>query len=318
MNKGIIIALIVAASLILVGGILFAAAILLNGAGLGNAELKTNTHNVSESVQSILLDTDTANVSILPALDGEVRVVCVEEDRAKHAVDVENGVLSIRVQNEKQWYDYIGFHFASPSVTVYLPSGEYGALTAKVSTGKVQIAKEFIFARMDLTASTGDVTVEASCKEDLNVKLSTGAVLLRNVSAERISLKASTGNMTLEGVRCAKAIDTEVSTGKTRMSDVRCESLTSRGSTGDVELQDVIVQTELFVKRSTGDIRFEACDTDRVELHTTTGDIEGTFLSPKSFRAHSDTGRVDVPNGMDGSKGAVDTDTGRIRIEILS
>ena len=79
----------------------------------------------------------------------------------------------------------------------------------------------------------------------------------------------------------------------------------------------MIVQTTLFVKRSTGNIHFEACDTDRVELHTTTGDIRGRFCSPKNFSAYSDTGKVVVPDGMNGSKGAVDTTTGNIKIEIL-
>ena len=152
--------LITAASLILIGCILFAGVMSTLGwdfAKLSTVRFETNTHDVTEPFGNISLVTDTADIVFALSNDGKCSVECYEEENAKHSVTVENGTLTVKVNEQKSLYDYIGFYFGSPKITVYLPNTEYSTLSVKDGTGNVEIPKGFTFESADISLSTGDV-----------------------------------------------------------------------------------------------------------------------------------------------------------------
>lgn len=340
MDKGMMVWMIVAVSLIVLGGILFTVTMALHGWNFGEwstTRFETNEHLVDQDFDDISIQSDTADITFLPSLDGKCRVVCVEETKVKHAVSVQNGVLTIGLNSEKKWYDYIGINFKSPTLTVYLPKSEYGDLVIKEDTGMVQIPGSVSFASMDITTSTGAVNNEASCSGDLTVKVSTGKIFMQSISAQNITLTASTGDVKLTDVTCQGLLQTKVTTGKTDLTDVSCNRFVSTGSTGDIILKNVTVKADMSVERNTGDVRLEACNTEKLVVHTTTGDVfldacdpatfeittdtgdvKGSFVTPKKFIARADTGRVSVPSGSEGFDSTINTDTGDIKIEFLS
>ena len=340
MDKGMMVWMIVAVSLIVLGGILFTVTMALHGwqfGKLSTTQFETNEHLVNQDFYDISIQSDTADITVLPSMDGTCRVVCVEETKVNHTVSVQDGILTIGLNSEKKWYDYIGINFKSPTLTVYLPKSEYGNLVIKEDTGRVQIPDGMIFAKMDITTSTGDVNNEASCTGDLTVKVSTGRIFMQNISAQNITLTSSTGVMMLTDVTCQGVLQTKVTTGKTNLTDVSCERFVSNGSTGDIILKNVTVKADMSVERNTGDVRLEACNTEKLVVHTTTGDVfldacdpatfeittdtgdvKGSFVTPKKFIARADTGRVSVPSGSEGFDSTINTDTGDIKIEFLS
>lgn len=313
--------MIVAASLVALGLIVFVVAFSIMGFDFKELEMRKCTQNayaVTEGFTNVSIVTDTADITILPSFDGQVRVECLERAKKLHSVSASDGTLSIALNDTRAWYDYISFFsFNSPEITVYLPSGQYGDLCIKTSTGDIAIEKDFSFASMDVAVTTGHVTSEASVIGELKIKTSTGDIDLKNLSAGSLSLNVSSGSIDIESVACAHDVYTRVSTGKINIADLTCEGLTSIGTTGDLIMENVTVSGLMSVKRDTGDFRFTRCDAEQVEITTDTGDVKGSFRTDKIVWAKTDTGRVNVPKSTVGGRCEITTDTGDIRIEIM-
>ncbi len=311
--------LIAAASLVIIGCILLAAAMSVTGrdrSKLSTVRYETNTHEITEAFSALSLTTDTADIVFALSADGKCRVECYEEEHAKHSVSVENSTLTVSINDQRSWDEYIGFTFDSPKITVYLPDAEYGALVIQESTGRVEIPEEFTFESVDISASTGSVDLGASARDAVRIGTSTGDIRVENISAGSLELSVSTGEVTVSGVKCSGDITVSVSTGKAQLSDASCQSVISTGTTGDIYLENVIAADKLSIKRSTGNVSFDGSDAAEIIVRTDTGNITGSLLTDKVFIAASDTGSVEVPRTVTGGRCEIDTDTGNIKIEI--
>ena len=305
--------------LLLVGLILFGGAMTAMGwdfSKLSMGKYETNRHEIEQTVRDVAVTTGTADVRILPAEDGKVTVVCHERERVVHKVEVRDGVLSVTVEDTRRWYEHIGFFPGTSSVTVYLPAGEYGAASLRTSTGNVEVAEDFTFQSIDAQATTGHITCRASATGKIVLGATTGDLSAKALCAESMELSVSTGNIRLENVTCEGALSFRVSTGQATLAGVRAAILTSTGTTGNAILSDVIVTGEMRIERSTGNVRFTDCDAATLHIETETGDVTGSLLSPKIFLAHSDTGRVTVPETETGGICRIHTDTGDVRITV--
>lgn len=309
----------VALALMLVGGIIFVVAMSAIGwdfTKLSTSKYETNRYALKESFQSVSVDIDTADIRFVAFEDNTAFVVCYEQEKVKHTVVLQDGVLKIGVDDTRKWYEHIGIHFGSPTVTVYMPQGNYGALSIKSKTGDVEIAKDFQFESLDISENTGDVINYASATGAMKIKTSTGNIFVENVSASSLELSVSTGNVTVAGVSSTGDVNIRVSTGKTSATNLTCKSFISNGSTGDIILKNVIATERFSIERSTGDVRFDGCDAAEIYVETDTGDVSGNLLTEKVFFAETDTGDIDVPRTNAGGRCEIITDTGDIRIQI--
>ena len=312
--------LIIAAVLIVLGLALFTGIMSANHwnfKALSTTQYETNVTQIDEEFQNILVDIDTAQFRLLPSEDGVARVECYEEATAKHTVTVENGTLTIRVNNEKKWYEHIGVNFETPGITVYLPNAEYGNLEITGHTGGVMIPKNFCFKIINASVTTGGITCLAPAAELLKLKTRTGTIRVKEVHTDLLDLTVTTGRIAVHSVTCDGDVTTRVSTGNAVLTDVSCQSLTSDGNTGDLILRRVIASGDFSIERSTGDVTLEACDAAALSITTGTGDVTGTLLSEKVFIAGTDTGRVSVPKTTAGGKCEITTDTGDIQIDLV-
>lgn len=319
MKRSTIVWLIIAASLILIGGILFVSvmsALNWDFIKLSTGTYETNTHEINEDLNAISIHTDTADIVFVPADNGECSVVCYEQSSSKHTVSVKDGTLTIEVTNTKKWYEYIGINYGSPKITVYLPKAEYSALKIKESTGDIEIPNNFRFENVDIAVSTGDVKCSTSVTGAIKISASTGDVSLENMSAGSLNLSTSTGDITVSGAVCEGDLSLRVTTGKTRLTDMTCKNITSSGNTGDISLKNVIATETITVKRSTGDVNFDSSDAAEIFVTTDTGDVSGSLLSEKVFLIKTDTGDVSVPDSVTGGRCEITTDTGDIKISI--
>ena len=261
---------------------------------LSTETYETNEYTIDEAFQGLSITTDTADIVLAPSENGKVSVICQEQTNQKHTVSVENDTLVVKLNDTRKWYEYIGIHFGTPRITVYLPEGTYGALTIKESTGDVKISKDFAFERIDITASTGDVTVHASATDTLCVKTDTGSIRAENLSAGALDLAVSTGKVTLSQIACEGDVSVKVSTGKADLNGVTCQNFTSTGSTGSLSIHHVIAAEAFTIRRSTGDVRFESCDAASIFVETDTGDVSGTLLTAKRFETETSTGDINI------------------------
>ncbi len=311
--------LILAASLVLIGCILFGSVMTMlkwDFTKLSTTKYETNAYAINEGFQNISIVTDTADIVFAPSETAKSSVVCYEQKNVRHSVTVKDGTLVIEVVNTKKWYDYIGITFGTPKITVSVPQREYGALSVKSGTGDVKIPKDFTFESIDIAESTGDVTSAASASDLIKIKTSTGDIRVENASAGALDLSVSTGKVTVSNVTCEGDMKIRVSTGKTALTDITCKNVITSGNTGDISLKNVIASEKFSIERSTGDVKLDGCDAAESVVKTDTGNVIGTLLTDKVFIAETDTGRVDVPKTAVGGRCEISTNTGDIRITI--
>ncbi len=319
MSKSVKIWLATAAFLVIVGLIIFIAAMTAcnwDFTKLGTVKYETNTYELSEEFSSISIKTDTADIVFLTSDDEKCKVVCYEDKNAKHSASVQDGTLVIKIVDMRRWYDYIGINFGTQKITVYLPESKYDELTVKESTGDIEIPKDFEFESIDISVSTGDVNNCASASGKIKIKTSTGDINIENVSADMLDLSVSTGKVNAKSITCEGDIKIKVSTGDAKLTDILCKVFSSDGSTGDISLKNVIATEKLSIERSTGNVKLDGSDAAEIFIKTDTGNVKGSLLSDKVFFVETDTGNIDIPKTMTGGRCEITTDTGNIKIEI--
>ena len=310
--------LIVAASLVLIGCILFVGVMSIlkwDFTKLFTGKYENNDYKIHEDYQNISIITDTADIVFVPCENTTTSVSCYEQKNNMHSVSVKDGTLEIEIVDTRKWYEYIGINFGTPKITVCIPEGEYGKLSVKASTGNVEIPEVFKFRSIDISLSTGEVKNYASALEGIKIKTTTGNICIEDASAGSLDLIVSTGKVTVSSVTCEGDIAVGVSTGKTYLSNIRCKSVISSGSTGDILLNNVIATERFSIDRSTGDVKFDGSDAAEIFVETDTGDVSGNLLTDKVFITKTDTGDVDVPKTVTGGRCEITTDTGDIEIK---
>lgn len=300
MSKRTRIWLIIAASLVLIGSIVFAGAMTMlhwDFSKLATDHIIENKYEVTEPFTNITVIASTADILFLPSDDETCRIAFHESENIRHIVTVEDGTLLIQREDTRKWYEYIGINFSKQRITVYLPQGQYGNLAIRASTSDVTICHPYTFSEIQIALSTGDIQIT-------------------DVHAETMYLSVSTGDIEAANLVCSSILSVFVSTGKSELKNISCHNFSSGGGTGDVSLQNVVATGTMTVLRSTGDITLSGCDAGELIIETNTGDVNGTLLSKKMFFAHTDTGRIEVPNTNTGGRCEITTDTGDIYIRI--
>lgn len=317
MHKETKICLIVAAFLVVCGSILFASVMTAynwNFGKLSTVEFETNTHAVKDAFRNISISTDTADVVFAPSKDTACKIVCYEPENARHTVDVQDGTLSIRIVDEREWYEHIGITFGTPKITVYLPVDHYTSLLINGSTGDIEIPRDCSFESMDISVSTGDVVNHASATGCVSIQTSTGNIRMEDISVGSMYLTVTTGKVTVFNAICKGGISVYVSTGKTNITNTTCRSLISDGNTGDISLSQVVASEGFSIVRSTGDIKLDRCDASAISIETDTGDVTGSLLTDKIFITQTSSGHVDIPKTTNGGRCEINTGTGDIKI----
>lgn len=239
MNKKTKIWLIVAAFLVIIGGIIFAFAMEAydwDFKKLNTLQYEENVSLISENFENISINTDTADVLLVPYEENACKVVCYESEKTKHTVEVHDNTLVISISDEREWYEHIGINIGSQKITVYLPEREYSNLHIETTTGDITLRKDLAFENIDASVNTGDVMVSALASDTLKVNTSTGDVHLDNCDAGEIFVETSTGDiegrLLSEKVFIAKTSTGDIDVPKT-IHGGRCELITS---TGDIEI----------------------------------------------------------------------------------
>lgn len=311
--------LILATCFIFVGLIMFASVMLnfnWDFSKLSTTKYELNSHKINNEFSNISIDTDTADIIFVKSNNEECRVECYEEEKINHLVSVSDDTLFIMINDIRDWYDYIGINFDSPKITVYLPESDYKTLSVSDSTGNINVFKELKFDNIDAVLSTGDINVFSSVSNGVKIKTSTGDINIDSISVGSLELTASTGKITVSAINCDGDINIKTSTGRNNLADIKCKNLYSKSDTGDISLSEVFASEKISITRSTGDVKFYSSDAAEVSVETDTGDVSGTFISEKTFITKTDTGRIEVPQGISGGKCTIKTNTGDIKLNV--
>ncbi len=276
----------------------------------------TKTYTPEGDFDDILISTESSDVTFLPAEDGKLKIVCVEEKSSEHIVSTLSGKLTIQEVDTRDWYENIGVNFDETSVTVYLPKKAYGSLNLGAGTGDVEIPADFSFTEVLMSASTGDISLRADVGGSVSIQTSTGEIILKDLRAASLDLTADTGEVLVSGCTAEGSVKVQTSTGDVSLSSLRCAEAQVRTTTGDVRFADVLVSGSLHAETDTGDVRFDRSDAPEIRVETDTGDVTGTLLTPKTFDYHTGTGSVDLPRSESGGVCELESHTGDFKLGI--
>lgn len=299
MNKGKKVWFTVAAVFIAVGAVAFIgafASLRFDITKLSMQKYKTNCYELSEEFDNIAINAETATVKLLPSNEDKCRIECFEEEKLKHSASIQDNTLTIDTVDSRKWYDYIGFSFQTPTITVYLPNVEYAALSVKLQTGDIEIPDTFRFETVSVTGSTSAIACYASATKWIEISTTTGSILVDSSITGDMKLSATTGSI--------------------KLKQVVCNHLVAENRTGGILFENVIAEDSISVENTTGGVRFEGCDSADIRIKTSTGSVKGSFLSDKVFAVSTATGKVSVPDSAGGGKCEITTSTGDIIIEI--
>ena len=312
--------IIIAALLIVVGAGLFTVAMSLNGwnfTKLSTRPYITKSHEITDSFTNITVNTNTADIVLLPSEDGICRVTCTDDEHVTYEVAVRDGTLEINpFYKKKNWYEYIAINFGQSKITLELPEAAYGALLIRKSTGKIEVPEDFAFESLDIQTSTGDVSVLAAVSGDLKIHTGTGDIWMDGSTPTSVDLSVSTGDIHADRIACFGNVTVSVSTGKTYLTDLTCKNLNTTGNTGDITLKNVIAEQAFSITRTTGDVTLEGCDAAEIFIETDTGDVKGSLRTNKVFIHNTNTGKVQLPESTTGGICKITTSTGDIRITV--
>ena len=321
MNTSIKVCLIVAASLLALGVILFITAMAISQFKFAEvfttASYETATHDITEEFDNISINTITVDVTVLPSDDDSAHVVCFDNKKITYAVAVTDGTLSIEANDERRWFEHLSIGYNAPEIRVYLPSDEYEALAIDLSTGDVRI-EELTFSSINIEVTTGDVECLASSTGELNIHTTTGDIGISGASAASMSLKTTSGDVNIFEISCDGDIHMKSTTGLSALTNVSCKNLTIDSGSGTSKMKNVIAAESIAIEKTTGDVEFDACDAAELNVKTTTGDVVGSLLTEKIFIVNTTTGDVNVPRTASGGICEIKTTTGDIEIEIAN
>jgi DUF4097 and DUF4098 domain-containing protein YvlB len=280
-------------------------------------QTEVRTHAVTGDFRNVSIKSIAAEgVQVLPSTDGTAYVTVAESEKITYAVTVAEGTLTVERRDSRTWFERLFSFGSGDAVLVYLPVGEYGALSVDVITGDVRLERGLSFDAVTVDATTSDVGILASVTGDVRIDLTTGDVQVRSCRVGSLSVEVTTGDVSLTDVICTGNVLVKCGSGDLTAESVDCASFTAHATTGDALLRSVIATASLTVERTTGDVTLAGVDGGEILLHTTTGDVTGTILTEKRFDPHATTGDVRVPSDGEGGLCRVNTTTGDILLRI--
>lgn len=312
MNKTVKI-LLISFFLILAGAILVGIGFMAGGQ-LNREETTPVTHTVTQDFHSIFVTVGAANIRLKPSQNGKTYAVCEESEKIKYTLETENGTLYLTEEDNRHWYEYIGFFFGSRKVTLYLAASELVSLDIKNGSGDISCTeKSLCFEKTDLKCASGNVDFQANSTESLAIELASGNIAVSHVTAKAVSLKTASGDILFDG-DAADSLTAESASGKIqlknaspavltakaasgdiRLSSIRAGSISCKASSGAVVLENVLSTKKTTVEVESGEISLTKCDAGEYSLSTASGDIEAHLLSDKIFDVESASGSTSFP-----------------------
>lgn len=239
MSKRKITAIIIAVCLIF-GGAIISAIALTNAdfdfSTFNTVKTENNSYEITESFSEIDINALECDIKLLPATDGVCKVICSENDKIKHDVAVENGTLTVKRYDNREWYEHIGIYSNEMQITVYLPNADY---------------------------------------QKLNIRTVSGDICISNINVDTFNCKSTSGDIELLNVVALNAFEIKTTSGDIDFAACDSKNISLISTSGDVE-GSLLSGKNFIVDTTSGDIDVPPSSADGGEcrIKTTSGDIE--------------------------------------------
>ena len=259
--------------------------------------LTVSTYPVSGNFTNVSVTDYYADVQFRVSRDGSVSVVTRDAADVTHTVRVEGNTLTVTRPEPSVGQRLFHHDDDDPEVTIYLPAGNYGALTVSNSSGDIESAAQLGFASANLTTVSGDIDLNGSVGGKVVCNTTSGDVELRSPTIGDVEINTTSGDAEL--------------------NDSYIQSLKVVSVSGDASLERVTASGAVTIETTSGDVELERSDAASLTISTTSGEVEGSLLSGKNFAVSSSIGRVSVPTSDPaGGPCTVTTTSGDIRLTV--
>lgn len=358
MKKSTAIALIVALVLVILGaaGIITALAITdWNMKEFSTEKYELKTEEITGEFEIINIFESSAEVRIIPAAGDTASVEYVNIQDRNYYITVDNGVLDIRVSDERPWYSNIGINFTNPmTLTVMLPEQEYAELYVNNGSGGIEVSESFTFTAAEIESGSGGVTFNATVNGDVKIDSGSGGVHVGSARVNNLSCECGSGGMELDGIiadsikaecgsgrleaaECAAAVMelktssgglqvvaceadglyVTVGSGKTYIYDTTCGDVKMISSSGGFYLENTVASGLMTIDSGSGGIDFDRIDAHELRIKSSSGGVDGVLLTGKTFFVDVGSGSVDVPeDDPNGGYCEINSGSGSVEISI--
>ncbi len=274
------------------------------------------TYNINGSVSNLKVSLGGTDFLLEPSPEGSAYAVCKEAEHITYTVENIEGTLHITEHDTRKWYEFIGISLSAPTVTLYLPAGEYEELTVNTSSGRIKCWESFSFEKISLAASSGAVSCYASVSKTLTVETTSGQIDIKNAHAETVKIAATSGRVSLSDSEPSLA-ELSVTSGALHVNNVNCSALIAASSSGRISLDGTVARNTLRATASSGGIYLQRCDAQTVDLKTTSGRVSATLLTGKLYQVQTSSGIAKYPaSDSDGGFCYVTTTSGNVNITV--
>ena len=306
-----------AAVLLIAAGAIFLGMGLASGARGGyiswaGGNLTFNVNNADEiysqialaDVTNIEIATGSASITVVRANSFLLEFIGIEPDYS-----IENGHLTIDYRPSFSGFQVLSFGLTNSrqEIIVHLPRDIIYNLDLTTSSGRITVEGVELYDA-ELRTSSGRLLMDNVIVQNLETRTSSGRMRLDNVTAQNLNARTSSGRFTAENLMAQNA-HVRSSSGALRIDGLEFGSIGIESSSGSIRVQNARSNGpgEANLRASSGSIRFEIAD--RAEdygyiLTSSSGSIRfngerlrdgGNILGgPGSISAHTNSGSIRI------------------------
>jgi len=154
----------------------------------------TNTETYNEKIEGIEIDIKSLAAEIIETDKNYIDIQYIDDAEKYIEARISNNKLEI-----KQAKEVFGLvHLKNPKVIVGIPKDEVKSFDAKAQSGAIKVIG-FNLDEMNIRVSSGAIKLEDTISKAVELNSSSGAIKASNISFDSISAKASSGAIKLEG-----------------------------------------------------------------------------------------------------------------------
>lgn len=178
-------------------------------------------------VEEIEIDVFDRELEIYESNDGQIRIEYFDGEKERFEIGVSDKKLSVKLTENKEWTDYIGFNKAS---------GEYRKV-------RISLPSEMI-AKLSAATTNENITItNLSFAESVNLLSNGGSIICDNLGAGKvITLAVKNGDITgsISGTMDEFSITCTIKKGESNLPALKeggDKSLTAECNNGDINIE---------------------------------------------------------------------------------
>ncbi len=304
MKKSTIITLVVSISLIFIGAFMFFCALYRVDFDFNKIDLNltsdnlytTETVEIDDSFDSIYIDEKSIDIIITPADDNKAILSCYDLEGINRDVFVKDGVLNI-INNQDVTDELLNMSVSTQNtnLTLYLPKAEYKDASVVTASSNVTVHKDLTIENVDIKVTSGDVLLTSSVQNNLKVDATSGSICLKDIDCKQMFAFTTSGDIEINQAKVLNDITLESTSGDITLNYIfPCKNLMANLNSGDFYANELVAQEYMTVNSTSGNIELSAVESNDMKFETTSGDVYGELLSKKIFVTNSTSGTVDI------------------------